>query len=68
MFLCIRCGGIHRKLGTHISRIKSITLDTWTPEQIASIQEKGNTKMNALYNPNPERHPVPNNDVYLYPR
>ncbi|EPZ31131.1 ArfGap-domain-containing protein [Rozella allomycis CSF55] len=59
VFLCIRCGGIHRKLGTHISKIKSITLDTWTEEQIKSIQEKGNSKMNAIYCPHPERHPAP---------
>jgi stromal membrane-associated protein len=23
IFLCIRCGGIHRKLGTHISRVST---------------------------------------------
>ncbi|KAI8799626.1 hypothetical protein BJ742DRAFT_687018 [Cladochytrium replicatum] len=31
-FLCQRCAGMHRQLGTHISRVKSITLDTWTEE------------------------------------
>jgi stromal membrane-associated protein len=35
VFLCIRCAGIHRKLGVHISRVKSVNLDQWTPEQIA---------------------------------
>ncbi|KAL3212898.1 hypothetical protein MRX96_051807, partial [Rhipicephalus microplus] len=35
MFLCIRCAGIHRNLGVHISRVKSVNLDTWTPEQVA---------------------------------
>ncbi|ORY82300.1 Arf GTPase activating protein, partial [Neocallimastix californiae] len=34
VFLCTRCVGIHRKLGTHISRVKSLTLDSWTPEQL----------------------------------
>lgn len=34
IFLCVRCAAIHRKIGTHISRIKSLTLDKWTPEQI----------------------------------
>ena len=29
-----QCAGIHRNLGTHISRVKSTTLDSWTPEQI----------------------------------
>lgn len=34
VFLCIRCAGIHRKMGTHISKVKSITMDQWTSEQI----------------------------------
>ena len=27
--VCIHCSGIHRKLGTHLSRIKSLELDDW---------------------------------------
>uniref|UniRef100_A0A672H8C9 Arf-GAP domain-containing protein n=1 Tax=Salarias fasciatus TaxID=181472 RepID=A0A672H8C9_SALFA len=34
VFMCIRCAGIHRNLGVHISRVKSVNLDQWTPEQI----------------------------------
>ena len=32
--MCIRCAGIHRNLGVHVSRVKSVNLDSWTPEQI----------------------------------
>ncbi|XP_044069938.1 stromal membrane-associated protein 1 isoform X6 [Siniperca chuatsi] len=40
VFMCIRCAGIHRNLGVHISRVKSVNLDQWTPEQIQKEREK----------------------------
>lgn len=49
MFLCIRCAGIHRNLGVHISRVKSVNLDSWTPEQVVSLQNMGNSRARAVY-------------------
>jgi len=49
VFLCIRCSGIHRGMGTHISRVKSIDLDTWTPDQMESIQKWGNRRANLYW-------------------
>lgn len=49
VFLCIRCAGIHRNLGVHISRVKSVNLDTWTPEQVISLQQMGNSRARAVY-------------------
>lgn len=36
-------------MGTHISRVKSIDLDIWTPEQMAAIQSWGNKRANAYW-------------------
>lgn len=51
VFLCIQCGGIHRKLGTHISKVKSVTLDAWTDDQAEYMKKCGNSMMNSIYNP-----------------
>ncbi|KAI5114735.1 hypothetical protein M0805_009210, partial [Coniferiporia weirii] len=40
---------IHRSMGTHISKVKSIDLDTWTPEQMESIQRWGNHRANLYW-------------------
>ncbi|XP_030011581.1 stromal membrane-associated protein 1-like isoform X1 [Sphaeramia orbicularis] len=49
VFMCIRCAGIHRNLGVHISRVKSVNLDQWTPEQIQSMVDMGNTRARHIY-------------------
>ncbi|XP_034463927.1 stromal membrane-associated protein 1-like isoform X2 [Hippoglossus hippoglossus] len=49
VFMCIRCAGIHRNLGVHISRVKSVNLDQWTSEQIQSMVDMGNCRAKQLY-------------------
>lgn len=36
-------------VGVHISRVKSVNLDTWAPEQVVSLQQMGNSRARAVY-------------------
>ncbi|KAF5949115.1 hypothetical protein HYC85_015072 [Camellia sinensis] len=49
IFVCMQCSGIHRSPGVHISKVRSATLDTWLPEQVAFIQSMGNEKANSYW-------------------
>ncbi|CAE6515705.1 unnamed protein product [Rhizoctonia solani] len=61
IFICVQCASIHRKIGTHVTKVKSVNLDAWTKEQVESVKNMGNTASNAKWNPNESRHPPPTN-------
>jgi Arf-GAP with SH3 domain, ANK repeat and PH domain-containing protein len=51
ILLCIECSGIHRSLGTHISKVRSLTLDTqvFTPDIIEVLLLIGNRVSNMIW-------------------
>ncbi|GAB4829442.1 ADP-ribosylation factor GTPase-activating protein agd12 [Ancistrocladus abbreviatus] len=50
VFICLKCCGVHRSLGTHISKVLSVTLDDWSEEDIgAMVEVGGNASANSIY-------------------
>lgn len=52
VFICESCAGIHRNLGTHVSQVRSVKLDTWKPEWVQKMASVGNVVAKAYYEQN----------------
>ncbi|MCJ1261374.1 hypothetical protein MMC22_001238 [Lobaria immixta] len=61
--LCIECSGIHRSLGTHISKIRSLTLDvtSFTTDIVEVLLQIGNRVSNMVWEAklDPSQKPLP---------
>ncbi|XP_040211366.1 arf-GAP with GTPase, ANK repeat and PH domain-containing protein 3-like isoform X1 [Rana temporaria] len=47
--MCIECSGIHRNLGTHLSRVRSLDLDDWPVELTMVMMAIGNSLANSVW-------------------
>ena len=61
ILLCGRCASVHRRvLSADVSKVKSLTLDTWSNDQIERLRRIGNRRARKRWNP--KRVPFPHSD------
>jgi stromal membrane-associated protein len=51
-FTCLECSGSHRRLGVHISFVRSINLDSWKEWEVIAMENGGNAKVNSVFEAN----------------
>lgn len=74
-FVCLNCAGHHRAFGTHITYVRSVKLDTWSPSQTRCLEMGGNKafadyastfKHFSSYNKRIEKYTIPELLYYRY--
>lgn len=46
--MCIECSGIHRSIGSHITKVRSFSLDCWDDELVELSLMLGNKAVNSI--------------------
>lgn len=65
ILFCIECSGVHRNLGSHISKVRSLTLDEWPPGNLAVILSIGNSLANSVWEASTRGQVKPGNNELI---
>ena len=62
--MCLRCSGVHRSLGTHVSKVRSLRLDRLSDATLRFLEAVGNDRCNQVFEQalSPDMKPRQNTD------
>uniref|UniRef100_T1PE07 Putative GTPase activating protein for Arf n=1 Tax=Musca domestica TaxID=7370 RepID=T1PE07_MUSDO len=59
VLMCIECSGVHRNLGSHISKVRSLGLDDWPAGHLSVMLAIGNSLANSVWEANTRQRTKP---------